>query len=81
MSSVWRRLPVLAVVLSIGLLGACNRVRSGSREAAYVSAPQANLRDQVAAAYTKVGIVKNGERVEVLDRDRRFAKVRTTAGV
>jgi SH3 domain-containing protein len=81
MKSMGRRSPVLVLVLCIGLLGGCNRGRSGSREAAYVSAPQANLRDQVAAAYTKVGIVKNGERVEVLDRDRRFVKVRTSAGV
>jgi SH3-like domain-containing protein len=45
-----------------------------------VSAVQANLRDRVAAAYEKVGLVKNGERVEVLDRDRRFVKVRTSTG-
>jgi SH3-like domain-containing protein len=30
--------------------------------------------------YEKVGVVKNGERVEVLDHDRRFVKVRTAAG-
>jgi SH3-like domain-containing protein len=49
-------------------------------EIAYVSAPQVNLRDRVAALYTKVGLVKNGERVEVLDRDRRFVKVRSPSG-
>jgi SH3-like domain-containing protein len=41
---------------------------------------QVNLRDRVAAVYEKTGLVKNGERVEVLDRDRRFAKVRTATG-
>jgi len=46
----------------------------------YVAAVQANLRDQVAAVYEKAGVVKNGDRVEVLDHDRRFVKVRTASG-
>jgi hypothetical protein len=56
---------------------------SGGRvlEIAYVSGVQANLRDHVAAVYEKAGVVKNGERVEVLDHDRRFVKVRTATGV
>jgi len=57
----------------------CGRRRT-IRETAYVSATQANLRDRIAAVYTKVGLVKNGEQVEILDRDRRFAKVRTASG-
>ena len=48
---------------------------------AYVSGVQAVLRDHVAAVYEKTGVVKNGERVEVLDHDRRFVKVRTATGV
>lgn len=55
--------------------------RNHSREAGYVSAPQVNLRDQVANVYNKVGTVKNAERVDILDRDRRFARVRTSSGV
>jgi hypothetical protein len=39
------------------------------------------LRDRVAAVYDKVGTVKNGDRVQILDRDRRFVKVRTSAGL
>ncbi len=62
------------------LLSACNRGRGRVLEVAYVSAVQANLRDHVAAVYEKAGVVKNGERVEVLDHDRRFVKVRTTTG-
>ena len=50
-------------------------------EVAYVSAPQAALRDQVAAIYNRVGMVKNGERVDVLDREKRFARVRTSTGL
>lgn len=62
------------------LLVACNRGKGRVLEIAYVSAPQTSLRDRVAAAYNKVGLVKNGERVEVLDHDRRFVKVRTASG-
>ncbi len=55
---------------------------SGGRvlEVAYVSGTQVVLRDRVAAVYEKAGLVKNGDRVEVLDHDRTFVKVRTTTG-
>ena len=59
---------------------ACNRGRGRVLEIAYVAAVQANLRDQVAAVYEKAGVVKYGDRVEVLDHDRRFVKVRTATG-
>jgi SH3-like domain-containing protein len=61
-------------------LAGCNRGRGRVLEIAYVSGVQANLRDHVAAVYEKTGVVKNGERVEVLDHDRHFAKVRTATG-
>ena len=64
----------------MALLDGCNRGQTGSKEMAYVSAPQAFLRDQVAAVYNKAGTVKNGEAVQVLGRDRRFARVRTSGG-
>jgi hypothetical protein len=35
----------------------------------------------VAAIFNRVGNVKNGERVEIIDRDRRFARVRTASGL
>lgn len=73
--------PVLLLCLAaLVALPGCGR-RGRSHEIAYVSAPQAFLRDRVAAVYGKTGIVKNGDRVEILDRDRRFAKVRTASGV
>ncbi len=76
----WLRALTGAVCLGgVILVSACNR-RGPTQEVAYVSAVQANLRDRVAAVYDKVGIVKNGDRVEVLDRDRRFVKVRTSSG-
>jgi SH3-like domain-containing protein len=69
-------LALTASVLSI----ACGRGRGRVLEIVYVSAPQGFLRDRVAPVYNKIGTVKNAERVEVLDRDRRFLKVRTSSG-
>lgn len=63
------------------LVQACSRGRHRVLEVAYVSAPQAALRDQVAAIYNRVGYVKNGERVEIVDREKRFARVRTDTGL
>lgn len=62
-------------------LSACGRHRERVLEVDYVSAPQVTLRDQLAQVYNKVGTAKNGERVEVLDRERRFAKVKTATGI
>ncbi len=59
---------------------ACNRGRGRVLEIAYVSVPQAMLRDRISAVFNKTGVVKNGERLEVLDRDRRFVKVRAPGG-
>lgn len=72
----------LATALAFAItLGACGRGRHHVLEVAYVSAPQATLRDQVAAIYNRVGTVKNGERVEIVDREKRFARVRTATGI
>jgi SH3-like domain-containing protein len=71
-------------VLAIGalvMLPACNRKGHHVLEVEYVSAPQAMLRDQVATIYNRVGMVKNGERVEVLEREKRFCRVRTDGGI
>jgi uncharacterized protein YgiM (DUF1202 family) len=73
----WFALALAALLV----LPACNRGRHRVLEVAYVSAPQATLRDQVAAIFNRVGSVKNGERVEVLDREKRFARVRTASGL
>jgi hypothetical protein len=72
---------MFVALAGILLLAACNRRGHRVLDVAYVSAVQASLRDQVAAVYSRVGTVKNGERVEVLDRDRRFARVRTATGL
>jgi len=46
-------------LLVAGWFAGCNRSRP-PQEMAYVSAPQAFLRDQVAAVFNKTGTVKNG---------------------
>src|ERR1700680_515950 len=71
---------VLVAVLLLGVSG-CNRKGHRVLEVNYVSAVQATLRDQVATIYNRVGTVKNGDRVEVLEREKRFSRVRTTDGV
>jgi len=73
----------LLLVCGIALveLTGCSRGRNRTLEVDYVSAPQVTLRDQLAQVYNKVGTAKNGERVEVLERERRFARVRTASGV
>jgi SH3-like domain-containing protein len=66
-------------MLLLTALCACRRGPT-VKEIAYISAPQAFLRDQVATVYSKTGTVKNGEQVQILGRDRRFARVRTAGG-
>jgi uncharacterized protein YgiM (DUF1202 family) len=46
----------------------------------YVSAAETSLRDRVATLYGKVGTVHNGERVEVLEKQRRFFRIKTDKG-
>ena len=45
-----------------------------------LSAAETSLRDRVATMFNKVGTVNNGDRVEVLERQRRFLRVRTDKG-
>ncbi len=69
------------LALFVAGVSACNRGRHRVLEINYVSAPQATLRDQVSYVYNRVGTVKNGDRVEVLDHEKRFARVRTATGL
>jgi hypothetical protein len=73
----------LFVLTAVYLLGfsACNRKGHRVLEVNYVSAVQATLRDQVATMYNRVGTVKNGDRVEVLEHEKRFSRVRTATGI
>jgi len=74
-----RRLLLLPCLAALSF-SAC-RARKKTLETEYVSAPQAVLRDRVAAVYNKTGTVKNADRVQVLERERRFVRVRTDSGL
>jgi SH3-like domain-containing protein len=74
---------LLLALAGVILLGASACDRRGHRvlEVNYVSVAEAMLRDRVATVYAHVGTVKNGERVEVLEREKRFSRVRTASGI
>ena len=71
---------MLLAIAAAASFSACGRHKKAA-EIGYVSIPQAILRDRVAPVYTKVGTVKNGDRVQVLERERRFERVRTDSGL
>jgi len=67
------------LLLALGIT-ACNRKALVHHEYMYVSTVETSLRDRVATLFNKVGTVHNGDRVEVLERQRRFLRVRTDSG-
>lgn len=69
----------LALVLVV-LSSACKRGALAKHEYMYVSAQETSLRDRVATMYNKIGTVHSGDRVEVLEKQRRFLRVRTDSG-
>lgn len=68
------------VLILIVCAASCKGGPGKSAEVAYVSAPQVNLRDRVAALYNKTGTLKNGEKVEVLEKSKRFYRVKSERG-
>lgn len=78
-----RRTFIFVFVLgtTLFLVTGCKR-NSAPKEKVYVAAQQVTLRDRVADVYNKVGNVKNGDILEVLERskNKRWLRVRDAAG-
>jgi SH3-like domain-containing protein len=77
----FRTLVAFAALLLLALSPACKRSVITKHEYMYVSAAETSLRDRVATLYSKVGTVHNGDRVDVLERQKRFVRVRTDGGI
>ena len=79
-----RSLLLLALFAAAAVFFAAGCSGSGSdrTEYAYVAVTEAGLRDHVSTVYNKTGVVRNGERLQVLERmqNKRFVRVRSPRG-
>lgn len=76
-----RRLAAFVVVaFLLTAVTSCNRAANLNKEVAYVNAPQVVLRDRLAPIFEKKGTVYLGEKVYVLERKPRFARIRDIRG-
>jgi len=64
----------------MALAPACKKNALTKHEYMYVSVPETSLRDRVATMYNKVGTVHGGDRLDILEKQRRFLRVRTDGG-
>ena len=80
LSASHRRFLSALLCIFLSFASACKRASNLNKEIAYVNAPQVVLRDRLAPIFEKRGTVKLGEKVYVLDRQKRFTFVRTARG-
>lgn len=81
-SAALRRWSCLFLLLAFGLvLSGCGKFSDPiHKQYVYVSSRKAFLRERLAAVTNRVADLRNGERLLVVDRQRRFYKVKTEKG-
>lgn len=67
------------ICFAVALAG-CGHGGGKQQDVLYVTAPQAFLRDRVAPVYAKTGRVRNGDQVVILERGKRWERVRNAKG-